>query len=203
MEKEISAGIIVYRKTPEGPKFLLLYHGHNYWNFAKGKLESEPRLIGGKMVQEREKSFHAAIREVREETGLGRNDLKFNGSFKTSENFTFWSRRDKEKIFKVVIFYLAETDKKDVKLSDEHEGYGWFTYKEAVRALGNRKGNQTVLKQAYEAIQKPENISATHNFNRPKINRPIKKWETPSHQKNKPSGWQGWRKSKYAPDKKF
>ncbi|PIR44037.1 hypothetical protein COV23_02065 [Candidatus Wolfebacteria bacterium CG10_big_fil_rev_8_21_14_0_10_31_9] len=153
MEKEISAGIIIYRKTNKGPKFLLLYHGHNYWNFPKGKLETGQKFIEGGMVQEREKSFHAAIREVREETGLGRNDLKFFGLFRASEQFTFW--RQNKKIFKTVIFYLAETPKKDIKLSSEHEGFGWFSYKEAVKTLGNRKGNQIVLKQAFDALQKP------------------------------------------------
>ena len=65
--KEISAGIIIYRKTLEGVKFLLLYHGGGYWNFPKGKIEAE------------EKSFQAALREIREETGLIKQDLKFTG----------------------------------------------------------------------------------------------------------------------------
>jgi len=38
--REISAGIIIYRRTLKGPKFLLLYHGNNYWNFPKGKIEN-------------------------------------------------------------------------------------------------------------------------------------------------------------------
>src|SRR5579863_10064232 len=30
--REISAGIVVFRRTPEGPRFLILYHGGEYWN---------------------------------------------------------------------------------------------------------------------------------------------------------------------------
>jgi len=143
--REISAGIIAYRKTAEGPRFLILYHGHNYWNFPKGKIESE------------EKSFQTAVREVREETGLTRNDLRFDESFKTSENFTFW--RNKEKIYKTIVFYLAETTQQRIKLPEQtdaegekHEGYGWFTYKEALKVLV-KEDSQGVLKQAHNFLR--------------------------------------------------
>ncbi len=144
--REISAGIIVYRKTREGLKFLILYHGRNYWNFPKGKIESE--------IQE--KSFPAALREVREETGLSRSDLRFNQYFKTYEKFTFWRRLGNEniKVFKIVIFYLAETKKSVVRVSKEHEGYGWFTYKEAMKILSKYKDSQRVLTQANIFLQK-------------------------------------------------
>ena len=143
--REISAGIIAYRKTAEGPRFLILYHGHNYWNFPKGKIESE------------EKSFQTAVREVREETGLTRNDLRFDESLKTSENFTFW--RNKEKIHKTIVFYLAETAQQRIKLPEQtdaegekHEGYGWFTYKEALKVLV-KEDSQRVLKQAHNFLR--------------------------------------------------
>lgn len=146
--REISAGIIAYRTTAEGPRFLILYHGHNYWNFPKGKIESE------------EKSFQTAVREVREETGLTRNDLRFNDNFKTSENFTFW--RNKEKIYKTIVFYLAETTQQRIKLPEQtdaqgekHEGYGWFTYKEALKVL-TKEDSQRVLKQAYNFLRNLE-----------------------------------------------
>ncbi len=139
--QEISAGLIIYKKDPGpgGLKFLLLYHGRNYWNFPKGKLEPT------------EKSFVAALREVKEETGLGRNDLKFNQYFKTNEKFSFW--RGKEKVFKVVTFYLAESRKKEIKISDEHEGFGWFSASEAARIL-KHEGSRRVLKQAGDFLKK-------------------------------------------------
>jgi len=142
--REISAGIIIYRKTKDGLKFLILYHGRNYWNFPKGKIESE------------EKSFQAALREIREETGLNRNDLKLNSYFKAYEKFTFWKRLgDKNvKIFKIVIFYLAETGQKQIKISYEHEGYSWFTYREAMKILSRHKDSQRVLTQAHEFLQR-------------------------------------------------
>ncbi|MEK7657717.1 MAG: NUDIX domain-containing protein [Patescibacteria group bacterium] len=149
MLREISAGIIIYRKTEDGPKFLLLYHGRGYWNFPKGKIESE------------EKSFQAAVRETKEETGLNRNDLKFVNNFKVSEKFSFWRRINEKnvRVFKIVIFYLAQTDKKIVLISNKkegqpHEGFAWFTYKEAIKILLKHKDSQKVLTQAHDFLLK-------------------------------------------------
>ena len=75
--REIAAGVIVYRKTDEGLKILVLYHGHSYWNFPKGKIESE------------EKSLEAALRETEEETGIAPSDLKLTPSFRVQERFSF------------------------------------------------------------------------------------------------------------------
>lgn len=133
--QEISAGIVVYRRTQEGPKFLVLYHGHNYWNFPKGKIENE------------EKSFEAALRETREETGLSTSDLRVMRNFKAYEKFQF--KRSGKTVFKTVIFYLAETNKRDVKISKEHQGYAWFLYREAGRILGEYKDSQKVLRNVY------------------------------------------------------
>ncbi len=174
MLKEISAGIIVYRKTSEGPKFLILYHGRGYWNFPKGKIENDIQENVEGVLRGKEKSFQAAVRETKEETGLSRNDLKFNQLFNKSSNFeledkkqdqsnkyfkvyekfVFWKKSGNkiEKIFKIVILYLAETKKIDICLSNEHSGYGWFTYKEAIKILSKYKDSQKILRQAYEAL---------------------------------------------------
>src|SRR3989344_2508768 len=135
--REISSGIIVFHKGTGGGnlKFLLLYHGGGYWNFPKGKLEKE------------ERSFQAALREVREETGLGSHDLKFIGNFKAHERFSF--TRGHHRIFKVVILFLAETKKPQIRVSEEHEGYGWFTYREAQSLLARYKENSEILRRAH------------------------------------------------------
>ncbi len=126
----------------------MLYHGGGYWSFAKGKIEQE------------ERSFQTALREIREETGLERNDLKFTGPFKVYEKFTFLRGRGttKTRVFKTVIFYLAETKKSWIRLSREHDGYGWFSYKEAIKIL-KHKDSQGVLTQANDFLMKP--VAAT------------------------------------------
>ena len=137
-KREISAGFIVYRRTTEGPQFLILYHGHNYWNFPKGKIESE------------EKSLRAAFRETKEETGLGEEDLRMLQNFKAYQKYFF--RHAGQPIFKIVIFYLAETRYPLIKVSSEHQGYAWFSYPEAMRILQRYRANQKILKQAYDFI---------------------------------------------------
>lgn len=114
---------------------MVLYHGHNYWNFPKGKIESE------------ERSLTAAFRETREETGLSQKDLVLAEKFKAYERFSF--RRGNQPIFKIVIFYLAETKVREIRLSEEHLGYAWFSFHEAKRILGKYRDSQRVLHQAY------------------------------------------------------
>lgn len=144
-KKIISAGIIIFRKTREGFKFLLLYHGRNYWNFPKGKLEGE------------ERSWQAALREVREETGLKSTELKFISNFKTYERFFF--RRGKEKIFKIVILYLAETRQPNITVSYEHEGYGWFTFNEAKKVIEKYPENVRILTTAHDFLRKTHPVT--------------------------------------------
>ena len=135
----ISAGVIVYRRTRDGIKFLILYHGHNYWNFPKGKIENE------------EKSFEAALRETREETGLAASELRVLHNFRAHERFYYkWGGQP---FFKIVIFYLAETKNPRIKVSEEHEGYGWFTAVEGMKIMAKYRDSQRVLKQAQDFLR--------------------------------------------------
>ncbi len=164
-KREISAGFIVYRRTIEGPKFLILYHGHNYWNFPKGKIESSPAKIlvhppkfsgtenlggQGKTSAGGETSLRAAFRETKEETGLGEGDLRMLQNFKAYQKYFF--RHAGQPIFKIVIYYLAETRNPLIKISRDHQGYAWFSYPEAMRILQRYRANQKILKQAYDFI---------------------------------------------------
>jgi len=141
MVKQVSAGFVIFRRTKDGPKFLLLFDRGRDWNFPRGKLGAE------------EKSFQGALRETEEETGLGRRDLRIKRGFRAYERFTFMSR-DKKKVHKTIIFYLAETNKKQVKLSHEHDGFGWFLYKEARELLSQYKERGGVLNKANGFIGK-------------------------------------------------
>lgn len=137
-DREISAGLIIYRKTAEGIKYLLLYHGGSYWNFPKGKLEHS------------ERGMDAAFREVKEETGLGKNDLILKDQFRVTDKFFFF--RDKKRIFKIVIFYLAQSRRRDVVVSTEHNGYGWFTYREAQKII-KFQNLSNIIKKANDLLK--------------------------------------------------
>lgn len=148
--REVSSGIILYRKVLGEPQFLILYYGRGQWTFPRGKIEKE------------ERSFAAALRETKEETGLVRSDFKFADYFKAYENWTF--EKNNRKVYKTVIFYLAETSKKNVKIEERSQGYGWFTYKEAMKVFIGPKNseNRKVIKRAYDfLIRKKHNASKT------------------------------------------
>ena len=138
-KKEITAGLIVYRSTKEGPKFLIMYHRGSYWNFPKGHIESGEQSMG------------TAIRETCEETGLKESDLRIRKDFRGYERYQF--KGSGGRIAKTVILYLAETKKKDIVVSEEHDGYGWFLYRDARKLFLNYKENQTLLRKAYTFIQ--------------------------------------------------
>lgn len=168
MKRVISAGLIIYRKTPLGPRFLLLYHGGRYWNFPKGKLEhvdadgavlaptdtlDEASAKGIVPSARRERSIDAAVRETLEETGIPIRELSIKSGFRAHEKFRF--QKDGEVIFKVVILYLAELmgERVEVTITDGHEGYGWFLYKDAQFFLRSYTDTRAILKKAYDFLQ--------------------------------------------------
>lgn len=145
--REISAGSIIFRRTKKGPRFLLLYRGGRTWGFPKGKRG------------EGEGNFRTALREIYEETGLRSGELRFGAWFKVQDRFIF--TRERQKVFKTVTYYLAETRVSRVRLplqnegekGEPHEGYGWFLYRDALYVLRHESLRKN-LQKAYELITK-------------------------------------------------
>jgi hypothetical protein len=50
------------------------------------------------------------------------------------------------------VLYLAETRNRHIRVSHEHDGFGWFSYKEAVKLLAKYKDSVDLLKKAYQAV---------------------------------------------------
>lgn len=91
-QRETSAGGVVYRMEHGVPLFLLIRDSYANWGFPKGHLEAG------------ERAEDAAVREVREETGLGALELR--GAIDTIDwYFRFRGRL----IHKVCHFFLMET----------------------------------------------------------------------------------------------
>lgn len=109
-----------------------------------------------------ERSWQSAFREAKEETGLKASELRQLRNFRAYERFSF--RRGKDQIFKVVILFLAETRQPNITVSDEHEGYGWFTYSEARKLLSKYQENVHILDTAYNFLKKGSTHSGKHGI---------------------------------------
>jgi 8-oxo-dGTP pyrophosphatase MutT (NUDIX family) len=123
MPTERSAGAIVFRREGSVVKYLLLRKGPTYWDLPKGNIDKG------------EEEQAAAERETKEEAGL--TDVKILPDFK--EKTSYFYKREGQTIYKEVVFFLGETKSKEVKISWEHEGFGWFTYEEAVTKVKSKE----------------------------------------------------------------
>jgi bis(5'-nucleosidyl)-tetraphosphatase len=113
--EERSAGAVVYRETEKGRMYLLLQNVGR-WDFPKGGVEKG------------ESEVQTVMREVREETGI--QGIKIVPGFR--KVIEYFYRRDGKNIHKQVVYLLATTDDEEVKISFEHQGYGWFPYQQAL-----------------------------------------------------------------------
>jgi 8-oxo-dGTP pyrophosphatase MutT (NUDIX family) len=135
MAREISAGVILFRQAPER-YYLLLHYESGHWDFPKGHIEP------GEDAQQ------TARRELKEETGI--SELCFVDGYKQSLRYFF--RQKGIGIFKLVIYFLAETDQSEVSLSDEHIGFDWLPYDLAMSRL-TFKNSQDLLAKAHEHLR--------------------------------------------------
>jgi bis(5'-nucleosidyl)-tetraphosphatase len=136
LRREFSAGFILYRDTPGGPVFLLLDYG-KHWDYAKGHLE------------EGETAWQAAVRELREETGIRQVDRVTR--FQRDMHYVFFSPR-KGRIHKTVTYFLGRTRTENVTISDEHTGHAWLSYEDAMERLTYDNARE-LLHAAHDALQ--------------------------------------------------
>jgi len=129
MKNETSAGAILYQNAKE-PMYLLLHYGAGHWDFPKGHIE------------EGETEIDTVKREVKEETSI--DNISIIKGFRKKMSYKFQSNGDL--VSKVVWFYLARTNSRQVKLSFEHQGYEWLSYDQALERLTFRNAKQLLVK---------------------------------------------------------
>ena len=136
VQRETSAGGVVFRLDGGTPLFLLIRDSYQNWGFPKGHLESG------------ERAEDAAIREVREETGL--SALSLRGEIETIDwHFRFRGRL----IHKICHFYLMQTAEAET-LPQRAEGITacqWIAYEDAVSAISYANARH-VLRRAQEMV---------------------------------------------------
>jgi 8-oxo-dGTP pyrophosphatase MutT (NUDIX family) len=135
----VSAGGVVYRRGDDGSLEILLAsrrtrRGDLAWGLAKGGIEDG------------ESNEDAAIREVREETGIV---AQIEGSLGETKYFYVW---EDVRIRKTVHFFLmravgGDTDDRD----DEMEEIRWFPMERALKRAAYR-GERDVLGRAAELL---------------------------------------------------
>ena len=120
--QEVSAGGVIYRRSGDGFEIALI-HVRSRWGLPKGH------------VEEGERVEQAALREVREETGLEGKLVRKLGDFR-------YSYRDKTKegepirISKRVHFFLMRYVRGDVRDHDhEADDARWFPIDQAIKQL--------------------------------------------------------------------
>jgi len=132
--RERSAGMMIFfeKQAPaSGRLFLLLNYG-KHWDFAKGHLKKN------------ESDEEAAYRELEEETGLTPLQISIVPRFSHEIEYFFQSPK-KGLIHKSVVFFLAETRSKEIKLSDEHVGYDFLPFDEALARLTYKTAKEVLI----------------------------------------------------------
>ena len=116
MDLKLSCGVVVVRQVDNAWVTILL-RAWNHWDFPKGIREPG------------EEPLEAALREVREETGL--DDLRFDWGDRYFETGPYSKG-------KVARYYLARTEKESVVMGlsaetgePEHHEWRWVSFDEA------------------------------------------------------------------------
>ncbi len=152
MPVEKSAGAVIFRKENNTIYYLLLHYpssakaSRDYWDFPKGHIEKG------------EKEIDTVRREVEEETGL--KGIEFVEGFR--EWIRYFFRFQGKNILKFVTFYLAKTKARDVKVSEEHLGYEWLPYDDALVKLLFKNAKE-ILKKADDFLSKKSLPSGQEN----------------------------------------
>lgn len=141
MKFQFSAGGIVYKKEAGQVIILLGKHsGYHTWGFPKG-------LIGDKI--EKESKEEAAIREVREETGINAKIIHH------LHPQTYWFQAEGTRIKKTVYFFLMEYLSGHTKDHDwEMEDVQWIPSEEVERYL-TYQSEKTVWYEARTLLTSP------------------------------------------------
>lgn len=135
---EESAGIIVFNQKTK--KFLVLEYNASHFDFPKGHLEKN------------ETPKKAALRELKEETGIKENQISFVKGFKEEINYSF--KRKKEIVTKKVTFFLAKTSRENIKISFEHKNFFWLPYQKAYKKLTYSNVKELLKKASKVLTQK-------------------------------------------------
>lgn len=137
MLKDYSVGIIVFLKTKDGIKYLLLKHKQGHWSFCKGHPNAG------------EDKPESARRELFEETGI--SDIELISKEVLIEQDYIIRNPDRD-ISKKAEYFIAMTGSDEVKIdNNEITDFGWFNFREAKERI-TFEGTKQLLDKINEII---------------------------------------------------
>ncbi len=140
---EKSVGAVIFRQEDGKRKYLLLHYPSGHWDFVKGHVEKD------------ETEEETMRREILEEAGIAK--VEMIRGFKDRSKFFYRAKQlEKEKrlkngdainVFKRVVYYLAEVEQGEIRISFEHIDFGWFDYEQAYKKI-TYKNSRDILERA-------------------------------------------------------
>jgi 8-oxo-dGTP pyrophosphatase MutT (NUDIX family) len=143
MIEATSAGAVLFRDTRGRREYLLLKSRTGDWEFPKGGVEGDEELQ------------QTAIREVREEAGIG--DFRLLDGFRRDYDYVFEAGGDT--IHKTVHLFVARSFEASAELSNEHRDLQWRDYEQAINTL-TQDGPREILRAAHNFLD--ERLEASH-----------------------------------------
>jgi NTP pyrophosphohydrolases including oxidative damage repair enzymes len=137
MNKEFSAGAVIFRKEQGRVLFLVIFSNRNrVWGFPKGHIEPN------------ETEHAAALREIAEETGL--LALEIISGFREEAVYEAISKRGQfkgQRIEKHSIYFLMETRQAKITVDNDEIGdYKWLELNEALSLVDFGSGKNILRK---------------------------------------------------------
>ena len=133
---EFSAGGVVYKKNEKGDIEILLIRVKNRWSFPKGNIErGEPK-------------DKAALREVKEETGVDAEIVEYLGEV------DYWYSMDLYRIHKFVYYYLMKYKGGQITPQKEEIDEAKFFPLNEVEEILTYPTDKKIFKRAKEILEK-------------------------------------------------
>ncbi len=125
----------IFRQSKSGIEFLLLKR-------AKGEIYPGLwQMVTGSPLNEKEKAYETALREIKEETNLSPE------KFWVVPNVNSFYSPESDEIIMIPVFAGLVNAESEVKISDEHSEYKWVGKEEAIKLLawpGQRKSVEII-----------------------------------------------------------
>jgi len=116
MSELTSCGVLLYRNTPPPLSFLLLRHPTR-WDLPKGHVDPG------------ETELQCALREMEEETGFARDDVRLHTDFRFVQEYEVrYKRTGYKPMQKSLVIFLGELLNDAPIVLTEHEDCQWFSW---------------------------------------------------------------------------